>query len=167
MIQNATLFPPSRIHGDAKIPFRDHKKIKVIYCTYTGNEPITLRARAQLCAIALHRFYNKDITNHEYPQLLGPLLAILCTFAKDDDILKTGIKPAFKECHLQLEKVSFSTIAEIDFASKNMILDLCDWIGLPNFEDYPQVFVVIAVSLLILIGKNVVENNRLGWFKNR
>ena len=129
-----------------------------------------MRIRAKLCALAIHVFYDRGYetrTNPSYAQLFGPLLTMLERFTRDSDIMKTNVNPAFKECQLQLKKVEFTTFEQIDKASIDIISELCEWIGLSDFNSYPQVFVVIAVSILILIGKNVVENNRLGWFKNR
>ena len=49
IIQNATLLVPSKIHGEAKIPFRPQESTYVPYYTYIGNEPITILCFAKNC----------------------------------------------------------------------------------------------------------------------
>ena len=75
--------------------------------------------------------------------------------------------PAFHECHIEVRKTSLTTLEQIKIASTDTRITLTPLMGITSFDEYPRVFIVVAISLLILIGKHVIESNRIGWLKNR
>ena len=74
--------------------------------------------------------------------------------------------PAFHECRIEVRKRSLTTSEEIEIATRDIATTMATSMGLTSFDEYPPVFIVVAISILILIGKNVIENNRIGWFRN-
>ena len=69
--------------------------------------------------------------------------------------------PAFHECHIEVRKRSFTTLEGIKIGSRANRTTLAPFMGLTSFDEYTQVCIVVAILLLILIGNNVIENNRI------
>jgi hypothetical protein len=70
-------------------------------------------------------------------------------------------------CHITVDRTTWRTLEEDDTATKEVREAVEIKMKLANFDDTPQAFTIVAFSLLILIRKNVTENNRDGWFENR
>ncbi|KMQ85721.1 hypothetical protein RF55_15554 [Lasius niger] len=78
-----------------------------------------------------------------------------------------GLETSLSRCHIIVEKSTWETLNEVDTETKDVREAVAESMGFDNFDSAPQAFTVVALSVLILIGKNVTEVNRDGWFRNR
>lgn len=66
-----------------------------------------------------------------------------------------------------MKKTTWKTLEAVDEESKEIQDDLAIVIKFESFDSIPQACTIVALSTLILVGKNVTENNKDSWFRNR
>ncbi|AXA52563.1 putative capsid [Linepithema humile rhabdo-like virus 1] len=170
IIQNASLSSGKGNKSYARINFIPQTpKIINIY-TYEGDEDIDDYTRSCIHAYALSILYVKewqDENNPQYADMLGCVITILATYTFYKNLKESGLEKFLKRCNMEANKVSWTSIEEVKDETKDTREAVALEMGLDNFDSSPQSSTIVALSTLILIGKNVTDVNRDGWFRNR
>lgn len=74
----------------------------------------------------------------------------------------SGIETNLSHCHLNVTRKIWKTIDEVKADTLDIRNDTANLMKLDSFDSTPQACTIVALSVLILIGKNVTENNRAG-----
>lgn len=153
-----------------KITFRPQKPSGIVVFSYEGEAPIDDYVRSCIHAYALSSLYSPDWqeeTNPSFVETLGSIITILATYTPYNNMKDSGLETFLARCHVSVEKTTWITLEEVKEETKDVREDVAKLMGLDNFDATPQACTIVALSTLILIGKNVTEVNRDGWFKNR
>lgn len=153
-----------------KITFRIQKPVSIAVFSYEGVEPIDDYTRSCIHAFALSSLYStdwQDETNPSFAETLGVVITILATYAPYSSLKDSGLETNLHRCHIRVEKTTWATLEEVEEATRDVREYVARQMGFTDFDTAPQSYTVVALSILILIGKNVTEANRDGWFRNR
>nr|UXD80088.1 putative capsid protein [Myrmica rubra rhabdo-like virus 1] len=170
IIQNAGQYAGKGNRVFGRLGFRDQVPNTIQVYSYDGPDPIDNYTRSCIHALALTSLYDPEWekeTNPLQAETLGVIITILATYTSYAELVDVGLVTALTKCHYKVDRTSWPTIAEAREGTREVRESLADIIGIGSFDDSPQMFTIIALSTLILIGKNVTEDNREGWFKNR
>lgn len=80
---------------------------------------------------------------------------------------KAGLETVMSHCHLEVDLTTWSTIEMVKLSTKAVREEVASLMKLDSFDKTSQACSIVALSTLILIGKNVTDQNRAGWFRNR
>lgn len=170
LIHNASLVGAKRVRDFNKISFLPEKPIGIHAASYAGLEPLDKYTRNCIHAYALYSLYGSDWNEETNPTLattLGSVITILASYVPYSALKESGLETNLAHCHLTVTHKVWNTIEEVKEGTKEIRETVADLMKLGGFYVTPQAYTIVALSVLILIGKNVTENNRAGWFKNR
>lgn len=170
VVQNAGLTTSKGVKDFDKLTFISQKATAVPVFTYEGTDPISAYTRSCIHAFALTSLYDQAWlieTNPKFVTTLGVIITIIASYAPYSGLVDAGLEKFLARCHVKIAKTAWKTADEIHTATQSAREKMAEKIGLSSFDEAPQAFTVIALSSLILIGKNVTEVGRDGWFRNR
>lgn len=98
---------------------------------------------------------------------LGAAITILASYVPYQSLKEAGLETEMAHCHLSINLTNWTIIDEVRDSTKDIREDVAEMMKLESFDTTSQACSVVALSVLILIGKNVTEQNRSGWFRNR
>ncbi|QPL15291.1 nucleoprotein [Hymenopteran arli-related virus OKIAV98] len=152
-----------------EVRFRERAQITIRYPIYVGDEPLKSKHRAMLFASSISYFYRDDymqIQNPVHMSLMGQVLGILAVYLDTRSFFDLGLEKVFRESGFRIEPYELQTMQEIEENMREVCDFVCSKLDIDFDENY-SFMEVIATSLLVLIGKNVTDNAREGWFRNR
>ncbi|KMQ89502.1 glyceraldehyde-3-phosphate dehydrogenase [Lasius niger] len=109
----------------------------------------------------------QEETNPSFAETLGVVITILATYTPYYALKDAGLETSLSRCHIKVGKTTWETLAVVEAETKEVQEAVAESMGFDDFDSAPQACTVVALSVLILIGKNVTEVNRDGWFRNR
>lgn len=153
---------------DIKFARQELKEVKM--SMLNPNLLMTERARAMIMCIGLSRFYDPDLSgelNPDLPGLVTSLLTLLGTYTNASFFKTNSIGQAMKSSSFTLTTVVYPSYDALAAAAKPYMNRFIRYLGAETFEDIIPRLPIIALTIFVVIGKNITDASRDAWFRKR